>query len=254
MNVCLPRRTHSSNWPTLLSVSFWPGVIFVFIVVATDRLWTYSRVFLRPHITSDTVLDWIIEIGIVSLNTVIVCSAVQYITKVPIQKILGFKNPDFRDMLKWGYVVFAVSSYNLILEIPAGFGPQYESELWFLFIRLLRSVLLIPIYEEIVYRFLVYGALRTRFNKWVAMLVSSTIFVIVHQIIHKALGIPNLTVVILFIMLFSFGLLAAYLYETRRTLLLCIVIHAVVNLTYWSAHLIGYLAAGTIAQGEPLAL
>ena len=246
-----PRRTHFNDWPASLAISFRSGIVLLFIAILTDRLWIYSRIYLRPYIISDTALDWIIEIGVVGLNTVVMCVAIQFITKISIQEILGLQQPSLRDLLKWGYVALIASSYNWALEIPDGYGPQYESELWFNFIRLLRSVLLIPIYEEFVYRYLIYGWLRTKFGRWMATFGSSFIFVIVHQSIHKVLVTSALTTSILFIILFTFSLLAAYLYETRRTLLTCVVIHAAVNLTYWSAPLIGYLWAGTIAQRKP---
>ena len=251
MDVSIPRRTRPSDWPTSLSLSLRSGLILLLVAVLTDRVWIYSRIVLRPHISSDTALDWIVEVGVVGLITLVLVVAVQFLTGVSITKILGLQKSDSKDLLKWGYVAFVASSFNLALEIPSGFGPQYESELWFIFIRLIRSVLLIPFYEELIYRFLIYGIIRPRFGRWPAALVSATIFFFIHRSVHRVLATSSLTIVLVFISFFSFGLLAAYLYETRRTLLPCVVIHAAVNLTYHSAPLIGYLIGGTIAKTEP---
>ncbi len=251
MGVNIPRRTCSDNWPVSLSLSLRAGFILLLVAVLTNRVWIYSRIVLRPHISSDTALDWIVEVGVVGFITIVMCLAVKSITGVSITKILGLQATDSKDLLKWGYVALAATSFNLALEIPSGFGPQYESELWFIFIRLIRSVLLIPFYEELIYRFLIYGIIRPRFGRWPAAILSTIIFVFIHQSVQRALAAYSLTIVFLFLTHFSFGLLAAYLYETRRMLLPCVVIHAAVNLTYHSAPLIGYLIGGTIAKMEP---
>lgn len=251
MGANIPRRTCSNNWPVSLSLSLRSGLILLLVAMLTNRIWIYSRIVLRPHISSDTALDWIVEVGILGLITVAMGVAVHFITGVSITKILGLQKSDSKDLLKWGYVVLAATSFNLALEIPSGFGPQYESELWFIFIRMIRSVLLIPFYEELIYRFLIYGIIRPRFGRWPAVIISTIIFVFIHQSVQRALVAYSLTIVFLFLTHFSFGLLAAYLYETRRTLLPCVVIHAAVNLTYHSAPLIGYLIGGTIAKTEP---
>ena len=254
MKVSIPRRTHPDDWPTSLSILPRSGLILVLIAVLTDRAWIYSRVVLRPYISSDTALDWLVEVGVVGLITVVLCVAIQFITGVSITKILGLQTSDSKDLLKWSYVAFVATSYNLALGIPSGFGPQYESELWFIFIRMIRSVLLIPFYEELIYCFLIYGIIRPRFGRWPAAIVSTTVFFLIHQSVQRALTTISLRIAVLFLGHFAFGLLAAYLYETRRTLLPCVVIHAAANLTYHSAPLIGYLIGGTIAKIEPPSL
>ena len=248
MDVSIPRRAHSNDWPISLSLSPRSGLLLLLIVVLIDRVWRYSRIVLRPYISSDTVLDWIVEVGVLGLLTLALCVAIQSITGASITKILGFQTTNPKDLLKWGYVALVASSYNLALEIPSGFGPQYESELWFICIRLISTVLLIPFYEELIYRFLIYGMIRSRFGRWPAAIVSTTIFFFFHQSVHRVLATSSWMIVVLFINLSFFGLLAAYLYETRRTLLPCVVIHAAINLTYQSAPLIGYLIGGTIAK------
>ena len=246
-----PRRTQLKKCSFAISISVRTGLSLTLIAILTDRLWIYSRPILKEYVDSAIILDWVIEIGVIGLITVIMCFSVKFITKLSIQGILGLSFLNLKDSLKWSYVVFAASSFNYVLETPSGFGPQYKSELWFDFIRLLSTTLLIPIYEELIYRFLIYGWMRTKFKFHTAALGSSLIFFFAHQSVHKALTTSLWTTGVLFVSLFSYSLLAAYLYETRRTLLPCILTHAVLNFTYWSAPLIGFLWAGIIAQGGP---
>lgn len=244
----IPRRTQLEDWPLAISISPRNGLMLSLIIILTDRLWVHSRKVLDEYINSPVVLDWTVEIGIVGLITIVMCAATHFVTGLSIKKIIGLPVSEFKDLWKWSYVAIAASSFNFILEIPSGFGPQYASELWFLFIRLLRSSILVPIYEELVHRFTIFGIIRTRLGWWPAALGSALIFFVVHL---DSINYAWILYLKLFLFYVSFGLAAAYLYETRRILLPCIVIHSVVNLTYFSAPLIGYLLFGTIAETDP---
>lgn len=248
MNVSIPRRTLLDEWSLTNSNSSRSRLILLLVVIFADGLWRYSRGILSKYIDSPIILDWTIEIGVVSLITITVCVATQLVIGVSIKEVLGFPVTDSRDLLKWAYVGIAASSYNYILEVPSGFGPQFTFELWFLFIRLLRSSILVPIYEEIVYRFVIYGLFRTKLSWWPAAFCSAMVFFIAH---FRFISQPWVVILQLILFYISFGLLTAYLYETRRVLLPCIVVHSIVNFTYFSAPLIGYLLFGTIATTDP---
>ena len=248
MNMGIPRRTQLEEWPQEISILPRASVILLLILITTDQIWRHSRNILNGYIDSVIALDWIVEIGVVGLITIIVCIGVRLTVNLSIKKIIGLPISDIKDLLKWVYVAIAASSYNYILETPSGFGPQYISELWFLFIRLLRSSILVPVYEELVYRFTIYGIIRTRLGWWPAALGSAAIFFFVHI---DSINYTWLIYLQLFLFYFSFGLLTAYLYETRRVLLPCIVVHSIVNFTYFTAPLIGYLLFGTIATTDP---
>ncbi len=78
-------------------------------------------------------------------------------------------------------------------------------------------VVIVPIGEEVFFRGIVYGGLRTRWGAGAAAVVSAAFFAVAHfQLVH---GLP----------IFVLGLLLAYLYERTRSLVAAVVTHALNN-------------------------
>lgn len=78
-------------------------------------------------------------------------------------------------------------------------------------------VLVVPVGEEVFFRGIVYGGLRTRWGVGAAAVASAAFFAVVHfQLVH---GLP----------IFVLGLLLAYLYERTRSLMPAVVTHALNN-------------------------
>ena len=96
-----PRRIQPEKYPSTISISARTGLSLTLIAILTDRLWIYSRPILKEYVVSTIILDWIIEIGVVGLITVIMCVGIRAITGLSLQKILGFSFFNFKDSLKW---------------------------------------------------------------------------------------------------------------------------------------------------------
>jgi uncharacterized protein len=131
--------------------------------------------------------------------------------------------------------VFAVLSAGLIAEWALGLVAEkwhlsshwtewFDADLvWggtpVVMMSLLEFVVLAPLFEELVFRGLVFGTLRRRFNWMASAGISAGIFAIAHG--YGALG---------FISVFWSGLLWAWIYEKTGSLLPSMLAHAANNL------------------------
>ena len=92
-------------------------------------------------------------------------------------------------------------------------------------LTLLGTVVLAPVCEELIFRGLLYGTLRVRLGRWLAALVSATIFAIAHG--YGAVG---------FVSVFASAVLWAWAYERTGSLLPSMAAHvannAAVGLTF----------------------
>ena len=86
------------------------------------------------------------------------------------------------------------------------------------------SVLVAPVAEELFFRGMLFGALRSRLDFWPAAGLSAGLWALT----HLESTLQGYLLVILIIA--PLGLLLAWVYERRRTLLVPILVHAVFNL------------------------
>jgi membrane protease YdiL (CAAX protease family) len=91
---------------------------------------------------------------------------------------------------------------------------------------IVAAVVLAPVAEELVYRGMLYQALRDRFGIWPGIGLSSLIFTLLHLEYGRELDVNLL----LFITVFPLSLLLAWVFERRGSLLLPIGMHAGHNL------------------------
>jgi uncharacterized protein len=89
------------------------------------------------------------------------------------------------------------------------------------------AVILAPVFEEIACRGLIYTSLRTRLDPWNSALVSAVLFTL-----------PHMYSPIVAMGLFLGAVASAVVYERTRSLLPCIVAHAVNNALVFGALLI----------------
>jgi ABC-2 type transport system permease protein len=73
-----------------------------------------------------------------------------------------------------------------------------------------------PVFEEFIFRGLIYGGLRRSFGVWPATLASAAVFAIMH---------PAISIAPVFVM----GVCAALVYERTRSLLAPMLTHLVYN-------------------------
>ena len=114
-------------------------------------------------------------------------------------------------------VVGVVYLYTLdalhLLETAMREGKSYVSlGLWTLPLALVAA----PLFEEFIFRGLIFGGLRRSFGLWPAALASAALFAILH---------PAFSILPVFVL----GVCAAFVYERSRSLLAPMIVHAVYN-------------------------
>ena len=108
--------------------------------------------------------------------------------------------------------LFGLDALDL-LESAVRASKSYASlGLWTLPLALIAA----PLFEEFIFRGLIFGGLRRSFGVWPATLASAALFAIVH---------PAFSIIPVFIL----GVCAALVYERSRSLLAPMIVHAVYN-------------------------
>ena len=108
--------------------------------------------------------------------------------------------------------LYVIGSLGLLDDVSND-SQSYESlGLWVIPLAVIAA----PVFEEFIFRGLIFGGLRRSFGVWPATLASAAVFAILH---------PALAIAPVFVM----GVCAALVYERTRSLLAPMIVHAVYN-------------------------
>lgn len=158
--------------------------------------------------------------------------------------LVGWSSPAWRDVLiglglgVLGFLVINVGLGTLVelLARLAGADPPAVQEDYQELVRnadtapffILMAVVLAPLAEELFFRGMLFPAFARRMGVWAAILLSALLFAVLH-VGTGATGdlAPN---AILAGLIFPLGVLLAWIYHRRGTLLAPIIVHAVFNL------------------------
>jgi len=108
--------------------------------------------------------------------------------------------------------LFSLDALDLLESALQASKSYANLGLWTLPLALIAA----PVFEEFIFRGLIFGGLRRSFGVWPATLASAAIFAIVH---------PAFSIIPVFIL----GACAALVYERSRSLLAPMIVHAVYN-------------------------
>jgi membrane protease YdiL (CAAX protease family) len=108
--------------------------------------------------------------------------------------------------------LFGLDALDLLESARRAAGSYSSLGLWTLPLALIAA----PLFEEFIFRGLIFGGLRRSFGVWPAALASAAVFAIVH---------PAFSIIPVFIM----AMCAALAYERSRSLLAPMIVHAVYN-------------------------
>lgn len=122
------------------------------------------------------------------------------------------------------FMVFAAQYIAIIIQMTV-FGIEPGSANTEVIVEVAKAVPLFmvviaiigPILEEIVFRLIIFGALYQKFNFWIAAIVSSLIFSVVHADLEHTL------------VYVAVGLTFAFLYVKTKRILVPIVAHVAIN-------------------------
>ncbi|MDY7232122.1 CPBP family intramembrane glutamic endopeptidase [Hyalangium rubrum] len=96
----------------------------------------------------------------------------------------------------------------------------------------IMAVIGAPLFEELAFRGILYTSLRTRLGPWLSAVVSAALFTLLH--VYSPIGM---------LMLFTGAVVSALVYERTRSLLPCIIAHAMNNLLVAGTSLLVYRGA-----------
>jgi ABC-2 type transport system permease protein len=108
--------------------------------------------------------------------------------------------------------LYALSALGILEEAVRDSGSYAKLGLWVWPLAVIAA----PVFEEFIFRGLIFGGLRRSFGMWPATLASAAVFAIMH---------PSISIVPVFIM----GVCTAWLYERTRGLLAPMLAHATYN-------------------------
>lgn len=118
---------------------------------------------------------------------------------------------------------------------------EFFEETWgsySLWIPIFISAVFMPVFEEFLFRGVLYGPIRQRVGPWPGMLITSFLFTLAHGSLHPYI--------------FLLGVALAYLYEQTQSLIPGIIFHALINLIKIVSYL-GYLDSAPQSFDESLA-
>ncbi len=132
--------------------------------------------------------------------------------KIVIWSIIGF------------FLAYFAQAISIIIEtyvfgiVPGSENTQFIMEITrTLPIFMIIPAMIAPILEEIIFRKIIFGTLYTRTNFWIAALLSSFIFGIIHQEFEHILIYS------------SMGFVFAFLYVKTKSILTPIIVHISLN-------------------------
>jgi len=108
--------------------------------------------------------------------------------------------------------LYVIGSLGLLDDVARDNKSYTELGLWVIPLGVVAA----PIFEEFIFRGLIFGGLRRSFGLWPATLASAAVFAILH---------PPLAIV----PVFALGVCTALVYERSRSLLAPMIVHAVYN-------------------------
>jgi membrane protease YdiL (CAAX protease family) len=129
----------------------------------------------------------------------------------PSRPLLGIAGGLITGLVAAGYL-YAIDSAGLLQEAARDRSVFLNLGWWALPLGLIAA----PLFEEFIFRGLIFGGLRRSFGMWPATLASAAVFAIVH---------PAISMLPVFFM----GVCAALVYERTRSLLAPMLLHAVYN-------------------------
>lgn len=225
------------NWPPTLQVPLAKGVIWACLIILEGvivwRLVSPPRGF--------------VNVLMQGMHLLLVLFVLIQFGRFELKKMVYYVIPPKRVFFFWIYAGIGLTAYYLPLNFSEGIGPQPPDFVFEYLCLFIARVVLAPIEEELLYRGLLYGTIRTKYGKFKAYIISILIFVFSHRHLWPYIieGYWDL----FFMYLIALTVLAyflTYLYESKRSLLLCMAFHSSANINVTITPLLGFLYGGYI--------
>lgn len=230
--------------------------VLIYILIQTGVQFIYTFVICFQNISYDAELSGAVFVAIFSMNQKKeILSLIAIILTSIIFYFKYYKNEDIRTianitikkcnikqiihMIITGILVTVLLYMVMLLLLKQGMVQNegislMDKSLSNMIIGVLIVGVIVPVFEEILFRGLVYGLFKYIFNNWLAIIIQGILF----GIIHKN-GVQ-------YVYTFLLGIVVAMIYSWSKNIMNCIVIHIIFNIlgTYvlpyitWSEKLI----------------
>ncbi len=236
-----PCASNFSAWPEAVNISVKRGFILSGMLFVLPSMIIDVAIYLGLDPDVDSFEDGYNLIALYIFIAIFVLSLIKYFARIPIQKMFFCRIPSVWDIVIWSCVGLILGSVRILPSLREGY--RFEEPLFFLFMfyALILKSILYPLVEEPIYRGIIFVALYNwKGNRFIAYVGSSFIFLFYHFVSFIPLGFNSLSYFhIVFILLFAF--IAAYLYDRRGNILLCMLVHGIPNGSDFIGGLLGYL-------------
>ena len=204
----------------------WPCLLWYFIQLIISFVFGIAIVIINPKM-ADSKLELFLNDNILFIN--LICQIVSLITFLPIylkqKKYFIPVKEKIKDNI---YLVINVSLIFLSIGIISGFiieqlkitgleeiNNAFNSK--GIFLALVSTVILAPIIEELLFRGLIFNRINSKWNGWLAIIISALLFAVLHGNLPQILNA------------FILGIGLGYFYNKYHNLWYCIIAHALNN-------------------------
>lgn len=224
------------NWPPTLQVPLAKGMIWACLIIL-------EGVIVWRLVSPKGFVNVLMQ----GMHLLLVLFVLVQFGRFELKKMVYYVIPSKSVFFFWIYAGIGLTVYYLPLNFWEGFGPQPPDFVFEYLCLFIARVVLAPIEEELLYRGLLYGTIRTKYGKFKAYVISILIFVFSHR--HLWPYIMEGYWDLFFLYLIALTVIACfltYLYESKRSLLLCMAFHSSANINVTITPLLGFLYGGYI--------
>ena len=226
------------NWPQTLQVPLAKGLIWSCLIIL-------EGVIVWRLVSPKGFVNVLMQ----GMHLLLVLFVLVQFGRFELRRMVYYVIPPKRVFFFWIYAGIGLTAYYLPLNFWEGFGPQPPDFVFEYLCLFIARIILAPIEEELLFRGLLYGAIRTKYGKFKAYIISISIFVFSHRRLWPYIieGYWDLFFVYL-ITLTVIACFLTYLYESKRSLLLCMALHSSANFNVTITPLLGFLYGGYIVN------
>ncbi|MCE2433722.1 MAG: CPBP family intramembrane metalloprotease [Candidatus Latescibacteria bacterium] len=237
------KESIQENWPQILQVPLAKGLIWFFLIFIEVKIVWWK--FIHPQFAQSP--NVIMQVFVEGINLLLIFYFLNRFRPFELRKMIHYDVPAKRVFFLWIYVGISLTAYNLPLYWSYGFGSQPPYFVIECLFDLIGLVILTPIREELLFRGLFYGAIRTKYGRIRAYIINVLVFVGVHEQLYSVVTGGYWSIFFHHLVLLTvISCFLTYLYESKRSLLLCMSFHGAANFNVTIAPLLGFLYGGYI--------
>ena len=235
------RKGNPPRWPEVVNIPIKKGLLLSIILFFAPKVIVSTAIHLGLDNDVDSFEDGINLIILYIFVSIFVFSLIRWIGRISIRKMLFSRIPTVLEIVIWSGVGLMLGSVRILASLREGY--RFEEPLFFLFMlgAIIFKSILFPLVEEPIYRGIVLVTLYNwKRNRVIAYIGSAFIFWLYHALSFPDWGFQSLSYLHI-VLIISFSFIAAYLYDRKGNILLCMLVHGIPNGSDFLGGLLGYL-------------